>query len=177
MSWQRNEQAAASRSEAPTEDLSREIILDHYQNPRNHGRLPNPTLANRGHNPLCGDEIELSLAIEPTSERIFEIAFTGRGCSISQASASMMTEVVKGQRLDDAEAAVSRFTERMSSREPPPRELEDELDALQGVKRYPARVKCALLPWTTLRESVNLYRHREPVAAGSQDEFDCADAP
>src|SRR5579884_1755775 len=146
------------------QDLSREIILDHYQNPRNQGRLEHPTLANRGHNPLCGDEVELSLDISPADERIADIAFTGRGCSISQASASMMTELVKGQTLDEAEAAVQRFTQRMGNRQPPPAELEEELDALQGVKKYPARVKCALLPWTTLRETVDLYRHREPAA-------------
>jgi len=144
-----------------TEDLSREIILDHYQNPRNHGRLDTPTLANRGHNPLCGDEIELSVAIAEPDGRISDIAFTGRGCSISQASASMMTELIKGQTLADAEGAVQRFTQQMGDRQPAPAELQDELDALQGVKRYPARVKCALLPWTTLRETVDLYRHRE----------------
>ncbi|HLZ28723.1 MAG TPA: SUF system NifU family Fe-S cluster assembly protein [Chloroflexota bacterium] len=143
------------------QDLSREIILDHYQNPRNHGRLEHPTLANRGHNPLCGDEIELSVGIDETDDSIREISFTGRGCSISQASASMMTEIVKGHKLAEAEAAVSSFTQRMANREPPPAELEEELDALQGVKKYPARVKCALLPWTTLRETVDLYRHRE----------------
>src|SRR5579859_5450811 len=162
-----------------TEDLSREIILDHYQNPRNHGRLAEPTLANRGHNPLCGDEIELSIVVDPESERLSEIAFSGRGCSISQASASMMTDVVKGQSLSDVDAAVQRFTRRMANREPPPPELEEELDALQGVKRYPARVKCALLPWTTLRETVDMYRHRE---SGSEEHtngvvVDCADAP
>ena len=157
-----------------TEDFSREIILDHYQNPRNHGRLEHPTLANRGHNPLCGDEIELSLAIDDGTGTISDIAFMGRGCSISQASASMMTEAVKGHNLDDAEQAVQRFTQKMASRTPPPAEVEDELDALQGVKRYPARVKCALLPWTTLRETVDLYRHREPDATLHED---CADAP
>jgi nitrogen fixation protein NifU and related proteins len=161
-----------------TEDLSREIILDHYQNPRNHGRLEHPTLANRGHNPLCGDEIELSIGIDEEQGRIQEIAFTGRGCSISQASASMMTDVVKGRTLDEAEAAVQRFTQRMANREPPPPELDDELDALQGVKRYPARVKCALLPWTTLRETVDLYRHREATPVhGNGVVVDCADAP
>jgi nitrogen fixation NifU-like protein len=143
-----------------TEDLSREIILDHYQNPRNHGRLEHPTLANRGHNPLCGDEIELSVGIEEQDDRIREISFTGRGCSISQASASMMTEIVKGQKLAEAEDAVMHFTQQMANRDSAPKELEEELDALQGVKKYPARVKCALLPWTTLRETVDLYRHR-----------------
>src|SRR5215467_2005070 len=104
------------------EDLSREIILDHYQNPRNHGRLEHPTLANRGHNPLCGDEVELFLNID--ADAIREIAFSGRGCSISQASASMMTEIVKGQSLDVAESEARRFTDQMSRREPPPAELD-----------------------------------------------------
>ena len=147
------------------QDLSREIILDHYQNPRNHGRLPNPTLANRGHNPLCGDEIELSVGIDEQDDRIREITFTGRGCSISQASASMMTEVIKSKTLAEAEASVQRFTQQMANRDVEPKELEEELDALQGVKKYPARVKCALLPWTTLRETVDLYRHRESSPA------------
>src|SRR3979411_3289939 len=162
-----------------TEDLSREIILDHYQNPRNHGRLEHPTLANRGNNPLCGDEIEISVGNDEDGQLIREIAFTGRGCSISQASASMMTEAIKGQHLDEAEAAVQRFTKSMANREPPPAELEQELDALQGVKKYPARVKCALLPWTTLRETVDLYRHRDPSLTSSDEavRIDCADAP
>jgi nitrogen fixation protein NifU and related proteins len=162
-----------------TEDLSREIILDHYQNPRNHGRLEHPTVANRGHNPLCGDEIELSVGIDEREERIREIAFTGRGCSISQASASMMTDAVKGKKLSEAEEAVQRFTQRMANRQPPPADLEEELDALQGVKKYPARVKCALLPWTTLRETVALYRSREVATEDGHETLvmDCADAP
>jgi nitrogen fixation NifU-like protein len=161
-----------------TEDLSREIILDHYQNPRNHGRLDSPTVANRGHNPLCGDEIELSLAIAG-DDQIAEIRFTGRGCSISQASASMMTEKVKGHSLDDARAAVQSFTQGMANRQPPPPELDDELDALQGVKRYPARVKCALLPWTTLRESLDLFQNRDRANHDAAEAIaeDCADAP
>lgn len=156
-----------------TEDLSREIILDHYQNPRNHGRLAEPTVANRGHNPLCGDEVELSLRI--SDDHIDEIAFSGRGCSISQASASMMTERVKGHALGDARSAVQKFTRSMADRQAAPSELEDELDALQGVKRYPARVKCALLPWTTLRESIDVYEHRDNGTDHATQ--DCSDAP
>jgi nitrogen fixation protein NifU and related proteins len=143
------------------EELSREIILDHYQNPRNQGRLADATLANRGYNPICGDDIELSVNIDAQDDRIREISFVAHGCSISTASASMMTEIVKSKTLAEAEASVQRFTQQMSDRDLTPRELEDELDALQGVKKYPARVKCALLPWTTLRETVDLYRHRE----------------
>lgn len=156
-----------------TEDLSREIILDHYQNPRNHGRLDSPTVANRGHNPLCGDEVELSLRI--SDDRIDDIAFSGRGCSISQASASMMTERVKGHTLGDARQTVQEFSQSMANRQQAPADLEDELDALQGVKRYPARVKCALLPWTTLRESIDVYEHRD--GSSRDNEEDCADAP
>lgn len=160
-----------------TEDLSREIILDHYQNPRNHGRLDEPTVANRGHNPLCGDEVELSLLIS-AADRVDDIRFAGRGCSISQASASMMTDVVKGHTLEEVSTAVQQFTQSMANRQPAPTELEEELDALQGVKRYPARVKCALLPWTTLRESIDLYKHREPTRDGAEAlATDCADAP
>jgi nitrogen fixation NifU-like protein len=143
------------------QELSREIILDHYQNPRNQGRLEHPTLANRGYNPICGDDIELSVNIDEQDDRIREIGFVAHGCSISTASASMMTEVMKNRTLAEAEASVQQFTQQMSDRDLTPRELEDELDALQGVKKYPARVKCALLPWTTLRETVDLYRHRE----------------
>ena len=159
------------------DELYREVILDHYQHPRNRGRLESPDVATRGHNPLCGDEVELSLRFD--GETVSDAAFGGRGCSISQASASMMTDVVKGHTLDDVDTAVQRFTQSMANRQSPPRELEDELDALQGVKRYPARVKCALLPWTTLRESLDLYRHREPVPANGIDGLvaDCADAP
>jgi len=158
-----------------TEDLSREIILDHYQNPRNHGRLTDPTVANRGHNPLCGDEVELSLRI--SGDQLDEIAFSGRGCSISQASASMMTETVKGRTLSDVRDAVQRFTQSMANRSAAPPELDAELDALQGVKRYPARVKCALLPWTTLRESLDVYEHREGADHDTTLADDCADAP
>jgi nitrogen fixation protein NifU and related proteins len=160
-----------------TEDLSREIILDHYQNPRNHGRLTDPTVANRGHNPLCGDEVEISLHI--SDDHIDAIAFSGRGCSISQASASMMTESVKGHTLQEVRSAVQQFTQSMANRAPAPSELEDELDALQGVKRYPARVKCALLPWTTLRESIDMFEHRDGGPRDQADSLaeDCSDAP
>ena len=141
------------------DDLYKEVILDHYQHPRNRGKLESPDIATRGHNPLCGDEVELALNID--GDRVQNIAFGGRGCSISQASASMMTETVKGHTLDEAEGLSSAFKEVMTSNGPPESLGEaEELQALQGVKRYPVRVKCALLPWTALEEAVELYRKR-----------------
>jgi nitrogen fixation NifU-like protein len=141
------------------DDLYKEVILDHYQSPRNKGKLEAPDVATRGHNPLCGDEIELSLNV--SDDHIEAIAFGGRGCSISQASASMMTESVKGGTLEHAEQLSDAFKSVMTANGSPESlgEAED-LEALQGVKRYPVRVKCALLPWTALQEAVDLYRKR-----------------
>jgi nitrogen fixation NifU-like protein len=159
------------------DDLYREVILDHYSHPRNRGVADPADVTREGANPLCGDEITISLRVR--GGIVEDVRFEGKGCSISQASASMMTELVKGQKLNEAESAVQRFTQGMANRQPPPQELDEELDALQGVKKYPARVKCALLPWTTLRETVDLYRHREgPAQAGHEAVLiDCADAP
>ena len=142
------------------DDLYREVILDHYQSPRNQGRLSAPDVATQGSNPLCGDEIEVSLAID--GGRIADVAFQGRGCSISQASASMMTENIKGKTLDEAADLLGTFKTLMTDRNAPDLDADEigELEALQGVKRYPVRVKCALLPWTALQEAVDLYRKR-----------------
>jgi nitrogen fixation NifU-like protein len=139
------------------DDLYKEVILDHYQHPRNRGTLESPDIATRGHNPLCGDEILLALNVNDGS--VEEIAFSGRGCSISQASASMMTENVSGQSLEHAEQLAGAFKAVMTG-DGSVEALGDaeELQALQGVKRYPVRVKCALLPWTTLLEAMALYR-------------------
>ncbi len=138
-------------------DLYKEVILDHYQHPRNRGQLENPDIATRGHNPLCGDEVLLSARF--ADGRIADIATAGRGCSISQAAASMMTDAVKGGTIADAEElgdgfkqmmAGSGSTERLGGYE--------DLEALQGVRKFPVRVKCALLPWTALFEAIEMWR-------------------
>ena len=139
------------------DDLYQEVILDHYQNPRNRGQLPNPDVASRGHNPLCGDEVIVGVKLN--GNLIDDIAFSGRGCSISQASASMMTEGVKGHPLDDARALMAGFREMMTgSGATDGLGQNEDMEALQGVKRFPVRVKCALLPWTALEEAIQTWQ-------------------
>ncbi|MCC6179512.1 MAG: SUF system NifU family Fe-S cluster assembly protein [Chloroflexi bacterium] len=140
------------------DDLYKETILDHYQHPRNKGQLDEPDLATRGHNPLCGDEVLLSVKMGK-GDTIADIAFTGRGCSISQASASMMTDSVKGRDLASALALAEGVKEMMAgSGSTDGVQAYDDLESLQGVKRFPVRVKCALLPWTALSEVIERWR-------------------
>jgi nitrogen fixation protein NifU and related proteins len=139
------------------DDLYREIILDHYQSPRNQGRLGAPDVATQGSNPLCGDEIEVSLLLD--GGRIADVAFQGRGCSISQASASMMTESIKGKSVAEAERLLGTFKTIMTDKNAPAADDDTlgDLEALQGVRRYPVRVKCALLAWNVLKQGLDLY--------------------
>lgn len=138
--------------EPELEELYRELILDHYRNPRNHGRLAEPDVVGEGYNPLCGDEIEVQMRLE--DGRIAEAAFSGRGCSISQASGSMMTEAVKGKSIGDVLSLVEAFTRMMTDPDfVPPDEIGD-LEAFQGVARFPVRVKCATLAWHALQEGL-----------------------
>ena len=139
------------------EDLYREIILDHYRNPRNRGELQPPALHATGHNPLCGDEIEVYLDVEGDTVRDVKIA--GQGCSISQSSASMMSAAVKGKSVDEVRAIVRRFKQMMSIDEPDAAgEAEQvalgDIEALQGVVKFPVRIKCAVLAWNTLIEAL-----------------------
>lgn len=139
------------------DELYREIILDHYRNPRNRGRLPNPTVATQGSNPLCGDELELSLLL--AGDQIEGIKIQGRGCSISQASASMMTEALKGLSLAEAEQVAAAFKDMMLANGSA--DGLGDLEALQGVKKYPVRIKCALLAWNTFLEGLAEHRSKE----------------
>jgi nitrogen fixation protein NifU and related proteins len=139
------------------DDLYKEVILDHYQHPRNRGQLSDPDVATRGHNPLCGDEV--LLAVKMDRDVIQDIAFGGRGCSISQASASMMTESVKGGSLEGAETLAGGFKDLMSGNgSTASLNGHEDLEALQGVKKFPVRIKCALLPWSALVEAIETWR-------------------
>jgi nitrogen fixation NifU-like protein len=133
------------------------IIRDHYAHPRNCRSVQNASLTKRGSNPLCGDEIAVSVRIGE-AEQILDIGFDSRGCSILVASASMMTEFCSGHTLSQAELAVAAFVSSMSAAGLPPDTVERDVDALKSVKLYPTRIKCAVLPWATLRELVALYQ-------------------
>ena len=150
------------------EDLYREIILDHYRNPRNRGELPVPP-AHRaeGFNPLCGDEVQVYLDVEDGT--VADVKVSGQGCSISQSSASMMSQAVKGKSVDDARQLVRAFKAMMSIHE---HELDGDdedgdgdgslrevklgdLEALRGVVKFPVRIKCATLAWNTLTQGLD----------------------
>jgi nitrogen fixation NifU-like protein len=141
------------------EDLYREIILDHHRNPRNRGELPPPASHAVGHNPLCGDEIDVFLSVE--GGVVTDVKVGGQGCSISQSSASMMSQAVKGKSVADVRALVRRFKGMMSIPdhdgnpiEPDPAVQLGDLEALQGVVKFPVRIKCATLAWNTLLEAL-----------------------
>jgi nitrogen fixation protein NifU and related proteins len=138
--------------EPDLDDLYRELILDHYRHPRNRGELEHATAKVDGYNPLCGDEIEVELLMN--DDVIEDVAFKGRGCSISQASSSMMTDVIKGRSKAEALALVTAFKRMMTApEETPPEELGD-LEAFQGVAKFPVRVKCATLAWNVLEQGL-----------------------
>jgi nitrogen fixation protein NifU and related proteins len=139
------------------EDLYREVILDHYRTPRNKGELPPPATCTEGTNPLCGDEIKIFLNV--ADGIVQDVRFSGHGCSISQASASMMTAIVKGKSLADVRAVARRFKQLMTIEEDDRTTPTDirlgDIEALQGVVKYPVRIKCAVLGWNTLLEGLN----------------------
>jgi len=134
------------------EDLYREVILDHYRSPRNRGELSDATVVVELNNPVCGDEIKLCLKVE--NDTVNDVRFSGRGCSISQSSASMMTEAVKGKPLSEALDMVERFKAMMRSEISADEANLGDLEALQGVSKFPVRIKCALLSWEALRQGL-----------------------
>ena len=141
------------------DDLYREIILDHHRHPRNRGELPPPAPHAVGHNPLCGDEIDVYLQVE--NDVITDVKVGGQGCSISQSSASMMSQAIKGKPVAEVRALVRRFKGLMSIPdedgnpiEPDPDVALGDLEALQGVVKFPVRIKCATLSWNTLLDAL-----------------------
>ena len=133
--------------------LYQEVILDHYKRPRNRGAVDPHDADVHMRNPSCGDEIRLQMRLE--NGRIAEIGFTGEGCSISQASSSMMTDLVKGHTPEEGLAVARRFTQMMHGDADAAKDKElGQARVLQGVSRFPARVKCALLAWDAFQEGL-----------------------
>ena len=138
------------------DDLYQELILDHYRRKRGEGSLEHPSVAVDQHNPLCGDEIHLELGI--VDGRVAEVAHTGEGCSISQASVSMMTQALTSQTLEGALGTVEHFRLVMHGDEPGDEDRLGDAIALEGVAKYPVRVKCALLGWMAAKDAIQTYQ-------------------
>jgi nitrogen fixation NifU-like protein len=141
------------------EELYREVILDHYRNPRHKGSLSHAHFHAEGSNPSCGDEFSLDLIIE--DDVLTEVATQGQGCSISQASGSMMADIIKGKSIEEVEDLAMKFKLMMSIEEGEnpvdparPGAVLGDLEALQGVRKFPVRIKCADLPWATLSDAL-----------------------
>lgn len=148
------------------EELYREVILDHFKTPKNRGALPNANAKADGMNPLCGDQLTISAIVD--NGRLADVKFEGHGCAISQSAASMLTEAVKGKTLEELQQLTSlykgMFGVEVEGSKPfnpdsPPEELGD-LVSLEGVKKYPVRIKCALLSANTLLETIQNFQKK-----------------
>lgn len=137
------------------DQLYRQVIMDHYKNPRNRGQLDsNKKLTIDMNNPTCGDRIQLQFQVE--DGKISDARFTGEGCSISMSSASMMTEAVKGLEVDQALKMSKLFSDMMQGKDIDPENLElGDIEALQGVSKFPARIKCATLAWKAMEKGLD----------------------
>lgn len=137
-------------------DLYQQVILDHSRNPRNHGKIPPPCLHAHGDNPSCGDEIDVWLRLSADGQNIEDLKFTGQGCAISQASASMMTQKIKGKSRAQAAAMRDDFRRVvMGDGAPADEDALGELILLEGVQKFPQRVKCAMLAWRAVEQALD----------------------
>jgi len=132
-------------------ELYQEMILGHSKAPRNFGRLDPHTHHAQGHNPLCGDQVEVTLVVRDGV--IEDVKFSGAGCAISTASASLMTEAVKGKPVEEAEVLFAKLHHLLTTDDPPTDDL-GKLQVFVGVRNFPMRVKCATLAWHTLRSAL-----------------------
>ena len=141
-------------------ELYQQIILDHNKSPRNYGRLEDHNRKIEGYNPLCGDHFTLFVKLK--DDRIIEISFEGAGCAISKASASVMSAAVKGKTIQEAEELFKKFHHLVRGELDPNEDIENlgKLAAFSGVSEYPARVKCATLPWHALHTALTTEEHR-----------------
>lgn len=132
--------------------LYQEVILEHNRSPRNYGPLESATGQAQGHNPMCGDEV--TVWVEMADDRVHDVSFEGHGCAISKASASMMTQAIKGKSRAEAEALFDQFHALVTGQDATPDASLGKLKVFSGVARFPTRVKCASLAWHAMREAL-----------------------
>jgi len=137
------------------DDLYRRVIMDHYQHPRNRGHLGDDSVKIALNNPTCGDRIEVEMKIDDKG-KIEDVKFDGEGCSISLSSASMMTDVIKGLPVGEALGIAEQFSRLMQGEDVDLEALGD-IQALQGVTKFPARIKCATLAWKAMQQGIQQY--------------------
>jgi nitrogen fixation NifU-like protein len=142
-------------------DVFGEILADHHESPRNFGPLSTATQTENGFNPLCGDQIKIQVQVkDPTTQPVIETCqFEGEGCSICMASASILTEMVKGKSIAEVDQLIEAFRDKMQGKENivglPADNEDQDIVALYGIKRFPVRIKCVLLAWTTLKRALH----------------------
>ena len=138
------------------DELYRDVILDHFRSPRNVGELPGAEIHAEGNNPLCGDQMAFWLKLG--GSRIEQVRFAGKGCAISQATGSMLTEQLKGRTLDEAATLIRAMRGLMQGQEPATDVDLGDLESLAGVRKFPVRVKCAALAWNVVEQALTDYR-------------------
>jgi len=144
-------------ADVPFADLYRKVIMEHYREPAHRGKLDEPSVVAEGHNPLCGDDVRLELKIE--TGRVVQAAFTGDGCAISMASTSMLTDLLEGRTIEESLELIERFTRFIKGDRDGIDEHElGDLAALEGVSRFPVRIKCALLPFVSVKNVIAVNR-------------------
>jgi nitrogen fixation NifU-like protein len=156
-------------SQEVLDSLYREVVLDHYRHPRGHEPLADYDVAASGQNPSCGDEV--TLQVKFAGERIADVGVLSHGCAISTSSGSMLAEIVKGLSVQEAERVAEVFRRALHGEELPAELDLGDLETLTGVRKFPVRVKCALLPWVTLLDAVLAHRQgRAPDVVTTEDD-------
>ncbi|PPS44991.1 Fe-S cluster assembly sulfur transfer protein SufU [Chroococcidiopsis sp. TS-821] len=134
-------------------DLYQQVILEHYKKPRHKGKTNPVHRQQRGHNPSCGDTIELTVQLNDAGDTIEDVKFEGEGCAIAMASADLMADALRGKQISEALSMVQRFQKMMKGEDEFPKELR-KLNVMQGVSQFPVRIKCANLTWHTLKAAL-----------------------
>jgi nitrogen fixation protein NifU and related proteins len=143
-------------------DLYQQVILERYKKPRHRGKTDPIDRYQKGHNPSCGDTIELTLHLDETGDRIEDVKFEGEGCAIAMASVDLMAEALRGKTTDEALEMVQRFQLMMRGEAEFPKE-QKKLNVMQGVAQFPVRIKCANLSWHTLKAALELAPDAQPA--------------